>query len=83
MAEYDLLILNGLVVTHEDTGEYDIAVKDGKIAKIVPRGALSKVHSTKTIDAQRGYVMVSGFLFNTIINLAFSFYSISTNLRTV
>jgi len=67
MAEYDLLILNGLVVTHEDTGEYDIAVKDGKIAKVVPRGALLEVYGTKTIDAQGGYVMVSCSLSGTDI----------------
>lgn len=62
MAEYDLLVLNGLIVTHEDIGEYDIAVKDGKIAEIVPRGALSQVHATKIIDAEGGYVMVSRWL---------------------
>jgi dihydropyrimidinase len=59
MAEFDLLVLNGLVVTHDKTGELDIAVKDGKIAKVVPSGALGRVKAKKTIDAQRGMVMVS------------------------
>ncbi|TVY19117.1 Dihydropyrimidinase [Lachnellula arida] len=33
MAEFDLLVLNGVVVTDQETGNFDIAVKDGKIAK--------------------------------------------------
>jgi dihydropyrimidinase len=37
----------------------DIAVKDGKIAKLVPSGALDGVKAKKTIDAQGGMVMVS------------------------
>jgi dihydropyrimidinase len=58
MTEYDLLVLNGLVVTDSETGEFDIAVKDGKIAKVVPRGSLAGEKSKKTIDAQGGMVMV-------------------------
>jgi dihydropyrimidinase len=58
MAEYDLLILNGIVVTHDETREHDIAVKDGKISKLVPRGELAGVKATKTIDAKGGMVMV-------------------------
>jgi len=58
MAGYDLLVLNGLVVTDHSTGEFDIAVKDGKIAKVVPRGTLSGDSAKKTIDAQGGMVMV-------------------------
>ncbi len=60
MAAYDLLVLNGLVVTDSETRESDIAVKDGKIAKVVPRGELSGVEAKKTIDAKGGMVMVSG-----------------------
>jgi dihydropyrimidinase len=58
MAEYDLLVLNGLVVTDQETGEFDIAVKDGKIAKVVPRGFLNGAKAMKTIDAEGGMVMV-------------------------
>jgi dihydropyrimidinase len=61
MAEYDLLVLNGLVVTHDKTAELDIAVKDGKIAKLLPRGELEGVEADKVIDAQKGMVMVSYF----------------------
>ena len=58
MAEYDLIILNGTVVTDTETEEYDIAVKDGKISKVEPRGSLSGVKAKKAIDAQGGMVMV-------------------------
>jgi len=60
MAEvYDLLVVNGVVVTDTETGEFDIAVKHEKIAKVVPRGGLSGVSVKRTIDAQGGYVMAS------------------------
>jgi dihydropyrimidinase len=58
MAEYDLLVLNGLVVTHNNTVELDIAIKDGKIAKLSPRGVLNGGMAKKVIDAQGGMVMV-------------------------
>ena len=61
MHEYDLLVLNGLVVTDNETGEFDIAVKDGKIAKVVPRGSLKADSASKTIDAEGGMVMVRDF----------------------
>lgn len=62
MVAYDLVVLNGLVVTHDETREFDIAVKDGKIAKVAPRGELAGVEAKKTIDAKGGMVMVSGFV---------------------
>jgi dihydropyrimidinase len=34
MAEYNLLILNGIVITDTENGDYDTAIKDGKIAKV-------------------------------------------------
>lgn len=61
MAEYDLLVLNGIVVTHDETRKYDIAVKDGKISKLVPWGDLAGVKAMKTIDAKGGMVMVCRF----------------------
>lgn len=59
MASYDLLIINGVVVTDSSIEELDIAVKDEKIAVLASRGSLSGVAAKKTIDAQGGYVMVS------------------------
>ncbi len=58
MAEYDLLVLNGLVVTHDNTSELDLAIKDGKIARLSPRGILDEGTAKKVIDAQGGMVMV-------------------------
>ena len=58
MDDYDLLIINGLVVTAADTGHYDIAVRDEKIALLAPIGSLTKVNAKRTIDAEGGYVMV-------------------------
>jgi dihydropyrimidinase len=59
MAEYDMIVLNGVVVTDEETRELDIAIKGGKIAKLVPRGVLSSRSAGRVIDAERGMVMVS------------------------
>ena len=58
MASFDLLILNGLVVTASDVGHYDIAIKDEKIALLAPRGSLAETQAKKVIDAEGGYVMV-------------------------
>ena len=58
MDSFDLLIVNGLVVTASDTANYDIAVKDGKIALLTPPGMLSHDKATRVIDAEGGYVMV-------------------------
>lgn len=65
MAEYDLLVLNGLVVTHDKTEELDIAVKYGKIAELLPRGELKGAKAKKVIDAQGGMVMVSYICLST------------------
>lgn len=60
---YDLLIVNGIVATAADVGSYDIAVKDGKIALLAPKGSLAGLTAKKIIDAQGGYVMVSIYSF--------------------
>jgi dihydropyrimidinase len=58
MDKYDILVVNGLVVTASDTAYYDIAIKDEKIALLAPQGSLSKENAAKVIDAEGGYVMV-------------------------
>ena len=58
MTEYDLLVVNGLVVTDEKSDEFDVAVKDGKIAKLIPRGSLAPSKAKKVIDAEGGMIMV-------------------------
>jgi dihydropyrimidinase len=56
--EYDLVIINGIVVTDTLIEQSDIAIKDEKIVKIVPRGGLEDARTAKIIDAEGGYVMV-------------------------
>lgn len=58
MDSFDLLVANGLVVTAADTANYDIAIKDGKIALLAPPGVLDKSKATKVVDAEGGYVTV-------------------------
>ncbi|KAH6666641.1 hypothetical protein B0J14DRAFT_629755 [Halenospora varia] len=58
--EFDLLVVNGLVVTHDETREVDIGVKDGKISKLVLRGGFGEVTAKKVIDAKGGMVMPGG-----------------------
>ena len=58
MDSFDLIIANGLVVTAADTANYDIAIKNGKIALLAPPGVLDKGKAKKTIDAEGGYVTV-------------------------
>ena len=60
MDAFDLLVINGLVVTAAETASFDIAVKDGKIALLAPQGMLSKDKAKRVIDAQGGYVMPGG-----------------------
>lgn len=58
MEPYDLLVINGLVVTASDIGHYDIAIKHEKIALLAPKASLTGVVATRVIDAEGGYVMV-------------------------
>jgi dihydropyrimidinase len=58
MSDFDLIVVGGLVVTAEEIGEFDIGIKDEKIAEITARGGLASKSATKTIDAKGGYVMV-------------------------
>lgn len=58
--EFDLLILNGLVVTAEGVREADIGIREGRIAEVTTRGRFEYAQSKKTIDAEGGYVMPGG-----------------------
>lgn len=57
MEPYDLLVINGLVVTAADVGHYDIAIKDEKIALLASKGSLAGIAAERVIDAEGGYVM--------------------------
>ena len=63
---YDLVIVNGVVVTDTDIAELDIAIKGEKIVKMVPKGQLQDANATKTIDAEGGYVMVPHIALSTL-----------------
>lgn len=59
MAEYDLVILNALLVTDTETKACDIAVKNEKIDSVTSKGSLKDAKANKLIDAEGGYVMVN------------------------
>ncbi|EHK97916.1 putative Dihydropyrimidinase [Glarea lozoyensis 74030] len=73
--EFDLFILNGVVVLENEVGEFDIAIKDEKIAKVVPRGGLEGMVTKKTIDAQNGLVV----LILMCISIDYSFHALCTS----
>ncbi|WP_130862678.1 dihydropyrimidinase [Bacilliculturomica massiliensis] len=54
---YDLLIKNGTVVTHEGCGQWDVAVKDGKIAAVGSRGTFADAETQEVLDAADLLVM--------------------------
>lgn len=58
--EYDLIIVNGILVTDSEVQEWDIGVKDEKIVKIALRGTLQDAKAAKVVDAEGGYVMPGG-----------------------
>lgn len=58
--DYDLLIVNGLVVTAEEAIEADVAIKNEKIAAVKPRGSFKDAKAKRTIDAQGAWVTPGG-----------------------
>ncbi len=61
--EYDLVIENGRMVDGTGAAWYygDLAVKDGRIARITPRGMLRRSSATERVDAF-GHVVAPGFI---------------------
>ncbi|KAH8716985.1 hypothetical protein GQ44DRAFT_742249 [Phaeosphaeriaceae sp. PMI808] len=57
---YDLVVIDGIVVTDTVIEEWDIAIDNEKIAETVPRGHLQGVKASRTIDALGGYVCPGG-----------------------
>lgn len=57
--EFDLVVTNGVCVTAADVAPLDIGIEGGKIVLLAPSGSLSKAKTSKLIDAEGGYVMVS------------------------
>lgn len=59
-AKYDLLIVNGVVVTDQEIMEVDIAIKNEKIAAVEARGSFKDVQAARRIDAEGAYVTPGG-----------------------
>lgn len=64
--DYDLLVVNGVVVTDASCGELDIAVLNGKIQAVVARGSLQPGRAKRTIDAQGAFVTVNALSISNI-----------------
>ncbi len=58
MGSYDLLVINGILITASDIAHYDIAIKDEKIALLAPKGSLAEIAAKRVIDAEGGYITV-------------------------
>lgn len=60
--KYDLLIINGVVVTAEDTKQADIAIRGEIVVAIEKHGFLKNSEANKVIDAEGGWVMPGGIV---------------------
>ncbi len=60
---YDVVISNGRIVDGTGSAWFwgDLAIKDGRIARIAPRGMLAEAAATRRIDA-KGLVVSPGFI---------------------
>jgi dihydroorotase (multifunctional complex type) len=59
VADFDLLVAGGTVVTGEGRSLSDIGLRDGKVAAVLPRG--SSASASRSIDAT-GLLVVPGFV---------------------
>lgn len=62
MNTFDLLIVNGIVVTAEEVQEADLAINGEKIVTIRQRGGFADAIAGRTIDAEGGCVMPGGIV---------------------
>ncbi len=60
---YDVVISNGRIIDGTGSAWYwgDLAIKNGRVARIAPRGVLAKAAATRRIDA-KGLVVSPGFI---------------------
>jgi dihydropyrimidinase len=58
--DFDLVIVNALLVTDTDIKECDIAIKDEKIALIQGRGTIGQYSTKRVIDADGAFVTPGG-----------------------
>ncbi|KAJ7653054.1 putative aminohydrolase [Mycena polygramma] len=58
--KFDLVILNGVVVTASDTSSLDIGIKDGKIHTLAASFTTEEIGDAHVVDAEGGMVMPGG-----------------------
>ena len=66
---FDTLIVNGIVVTANDTYAADVAISDGKITAIGKN--LPRENTTRVLDAKNKYVMPGGIDVHTHLDMPF------------
>ncbi|KAJ6465222.1 putative aminohydrolase [Mycena vitilis] len=59
-SKFDLVILNGLIVTASETSSFDIGIKDGKIHTLAASLPTEQIGEAQVIDAEGGMVMPGG-----------------------
>src|SRR6476469_7656259 len=66
---FDTLIVNGIVVTANDTYAADVAISDGKVTAIGQN--LPRENTTRVLDAKNKYVMPGGIDVHTHLDMPF------------
>ncbi|KAJ6504502.1 putative aminohydrolase [Mycena vulgaris] len=59
-SKFDLVVVNGVVVTASDICSFDIGIKDGKIHTLVPSFSPEDIGDAQVVDAEGGMVMPGG-----------------------
>lgn len=59
-SDYDLVIVNGTLVSHDEIKEADIAIKDSRIAATGDRGSFKDAKTKRIIDAEGGWITPGG-----------------------
>ncbi|KAF2767315.1 D-hydantoinase [Teratosphaeria nubilosa] len=60
MSDYDLVVINGVVVTDQEVGKADLAVKGGKIVGVGEPESFNQSKVTRIIDAEGAYITPGG-----------------------
>ncbi|KAJ6580772.1 putative aminohydrolase [Mycena capillaripes] len=57
---FDLVVLNGVIVTASDISSFDIGIKDGKIHTLAASFSPEEIGDAQVVDAEGGMVMPGG-----------------------
>lgn len=69
MAEYDVLVVNGIVVSDVEAKPLDIAIKGEKVAAIGSPGSFKEASAGRTIDAEGAFITPGGVDVSQLHNL--------------